>query len=100
MALPAFIAAAGGMLLNVAGSVAGQVLVSLGISVVTYIGVDTALEKLKGDALTALTSLPPDVLSLLSYMKVGVAISIVTSAVAARLGLQGMNGAIKRFRKK
>ena len=100
MALPAFIAAAGGMLLNVAGSVAGQVLISLGISVVTYMGVDTALEKLKSDALTSLMSLPPDLVGLLSYMKVGVAISIVTSAVAARLGLQGMNGAIKRFRKK
>lgn len=88
------------MLVNIAGSVAGQVLVSLGIAVITYTGVDTALEKLKNDALTAFGSLPPDMVALLSYMKVGVAISIVTSAVAVRLGLQGMDGAVKRFRKK
>ncbi|WP_442778793.1 DUF2523 family protein, partial [Enterobacter sp. LAM2022] len=39
------------MFLNIAGSLAGQVLISLGISVVTYMGVDTALDRLKSDAL-------------------------------------------------
>jgi hypothetical protein len=100
MALPAFIAAAGGMLLNIAGSVVGQVLVSLAVSVVTYTGVDLVLNRLKSDAIAALTGLPADLVGLLSYMQVGVAISIVTSAVAVRLGLSGMDGAVKRFRKK
>lgn len=100
MALPAFVAAAGGMLLNVAGSVAGQVLVSLGIAVITYTGVDAALNRFKGDAIAALSGLPADLVGLLSFMQVGVAISIITSAVAVRLGLNGMEGAIKRFRKK
>lgn len=100
MAAPAFIAAAGGMLLNIAGSVAGQVLTSLAISVVTYTGVDLVLTRLKGDAIGALTGLPADLVALLSYMQVGVAISIITSAVAVRLGLNGMEGAVKRFRKK
>lgn len=100
MAAPAFIAAAGGMLLNIAGSVAGQVLTSLAISVVTYTGVDIVLTRLKGDAISALSGLPADLVALLSYMQVGVAISIITSAVAVRLGLNGMDGAVKRFRKK
>ena len=98
--MPAFVAAIGGMLLNMMASFVGQVLISLAISVVTYVGVDTALDRLKGDALTAIGGLPAQLIALLSYMQVGVAISIITSAVAARLALQGMNGTVKRFRKK
>ncbi|GGH67676.1 hypothetical protein GCM10010975_37680 [Comamonas phosphati] len=97
--MPVFIAALWGALLNIAGSLVGQVLISLGIAVVTYAGVDTTLDKLKSDAVTALMGLPPDLVALLSYLKVGVAISIITSAVAVRLTLSGMSGAIKRFRK-
>jgi hypothetical protein len=97
--MPIFLAALGGMLLNVAGSLAGQVLISLGISVVTYMGVDTALDKLKADALAAFTGLPADLVGLLAYLKVGVSISIITSAVAVRMGLSGLTGAVKRFRK-
>lgn len=98
--MPTFVAAIGGMLLNIAGSLAGQVLLSLGIAVVTYTGVDSALDKLKGDALGALSGMPRELVSLLAYMKVGVAMSIIFSAVAVRLSLSGMTGAVKRFRKK
>lgn len=98
--MPAFIAALWGGAMTVAGSIAGQVLISLGIGVVTYMGVDATLTKLKADALAALTGLPADLVGLMGYMKVGVAISIVTSAVAVKLGLNGMTGAVKRFRKK
>lgn len=100
MALPAIAAAIGGVLLNIAGSMVGQVLMSLAISVVTYTGVDLVLNRLKAEAISALTGLPADIVGLLSYMQVGVAISIVTSAVAVRMGLNGMDGAVKRFRKK
>lgn len=97
--MPVFVAILWGAFLRIIGSMVGRVLVSLGIAVVTYTGVDTALSKLKGDAITALMGLPPDLVALLSFLKVGVAISIVTSAVAVRLALSGMTGAIKRFRK-
>ena len=98
--MPVFIAAIGGMLLNLAGSLAGRVLLSLGLSVLTYVGVDTVLDKLKANALDAFQGLPVELVSLLSYMKVGVAISIITSAVAVRLTLSGLEGAVKRFRMK
>ncbi len=97
--MPTFIASIGGMLFNMVGSFAGQALISMGISVVTYMGVDTVLNKLKADTLAAFSGLPAELVSLLAYMKVGVAISIITSAVAVKLGLSGMNGAVKRFRK-
>lgn len=97
--MPVFLMSLGGMLLNIAGSLVGQVLISLGISVVTYVGVDATLSKLKADAISSFSGLPADLVAMLSYMKVGVAISIITSAVAVRLGLSGMTGAVKRFRK-
>lgn len=98
--MPVFIAAIGGMLINIAGSAVAQVLIALGLAVVTYTGVDTVLSTLKAQTLQAFSGLPADLVALLSFLKVGVAISIITSAVAVRMGLQGMTGAVKRFRKK
>jgi hypothetical protein len=98
--MPAFIAAAGGMLLNLMGSFLGQALISLGIAVITYKGVDTAFEALKDQAIQAFSGLPADMVMLLSFMKVGECISIITSAIAVRMGMQAANGAVKRFVKK
>lgn len=97
--MPIFLASLLGGLVNVAGSVAGRVLVAMGLSLVTYQGVDTVLSKLKADAISALLGLPPDLVSLLSYMKVGVCISIIASAVAVRMGLSGLGGVVKRLRR-
>lgn len=98
--MPAFVAAIGGMLLNVAGSLVFRVLVGLGMSVVTYTGVDTVLEKLKTTTVEAFQGMPVELVAQLSYMKVGVAISIIFSAVAVRLALSSMASGVKRFRLK
>lgn len=79
----------------------GQVLIGLGIGVVTYTGVDVSLTWLKSLAVTNIQALPSAVVGMLGLMKVGVCISMVTSAIAIRLGLQGMtNGVIKQWVKK
>ena len=90
--MPIFIAAIGGMLINIAGTLAGRVLIALGISVVTYTGMSTGLDWIKSQALSSFALLPPEMLSIVAYMKVGVCISIVSSAVAARLVLNGLTG--------
>lgn len=90
--MPAFVAALLGGLINIAGTLAGQVLIGLGISVVTYTGVDTSLGWLKTQALANITSLPPGLPALLSFMKVGVCISILSSAMVARMTLNGFTG--------
>lgn len=90
--MPVFIAAIGGMLINIVSTLAGRVLIALGIGVVTFTGVNTSLTWLKGQAIASITSLPPEVFGMLSMMKVGVAISIVTSAITARLILNGLSG--------
>ena len=83
------------------GSYAGQVLVSLGIGVVTYTGIDASISWAKSNALASFQGLGADVLAILGYMKVGVCINIVFSAILARLAGKGLkDGVMKAFRKK
>lgn len=102
--MPWFISALLGGLRFAAGSIVVQALMGLGIGVVTYTGVDISLEYLKGQALANLSGLPAELLGLLAFLKVGVFINIIISAMVARLtmtGVQGAGGAlsIKRFMK-
>lgn len=90
--MPIFIAAIGGMLIEVAGSLVGRVLIALGIGVVTYTGISAALDGLKSQALGSFSFLPAEMLSIIGFMKVGVCISIITSAITARLVLNGLTG--------
>ncbi|MDP4076911.1 DUF2523 domain-containing protein [Acidovorax sp. A1169] len=98
--MPIFIAALMGAFLRMMASFVGRVLLNLGVAVITYKGMETGLEQLKQQALSAFGGLPPDLMALLTYMKVGVAISIITSALLARVFINGMNGVAKRFVKK
>lgn len=98
--MPVFIASLVGAFLRITASFVGRVLVNLGIAVITYKGIDTALEQLKNDAVNSFMGLPGDMVSLLSYMRVGEAISIITSALAARLAMTALNGQLKSFVKK
>lgn len=90
--MPVFLAALGGVLINIAATVAGRVLIALGIGVVSYTGLDFTLTFLKSQAVSSLTGLPSEVVGLISFMKVGVCISIITSAIAVRATLQGLTG--------
>ncbi len=85
-----FIAALLGGLLNIAASLAGRVLLSLGFSVLTFSGLSVTLTYLRDQAVNAALGMGP-VVSLLAFMKVGTAISIIFSAYAARLALQGLS---------
>lgn len=90
--MPIFVAAIGGMLINLVGTLVGRVLVALGISVVTYTGLTATLDAIKADAISSFTALPPEMMAIIGLMKVGVCISIVTSAIAARMVINGLTG--------
>lgn len=90
--MPVFVAAIGGMLLNIVGTLVGRVFIAAGISVITYTGISMTLDGLKANAIAAFTGLPPEVFALMGVLKVGQCISILTSATAARLVLQGLTG--------
>lgn len=100
--MPWFIAALLGGLRFAAGSIAAQVLIGLGIAVVSYTGIDLTFGYLKAQALANIGGLPAEVVGLLSYMQVGRCINIVTSAMMMRLGMTAVRNAagvlaIKRF---
>lgn len=96
--MPIFIAAIGGMLIQICGHLAGRVLVALGISVVTYTGINATLSWLKTNAVSAFYGLPPEVYGMLAMMRVGQCISIVTSAIVARAVINGLTGdTVKRW---
>lgn len=90
--MPVFIAAIGGMLINLVGTLVGRVMVALGLSVVTYTGINAALDAIKSQAISSFNSLPADTIAIISMMRVGECISIVSSAIAARLILNGLTG--------
>lgn len=90
--MPAFIAVILGGLIQICGSLVGRVLVALGLSVVTYSGLSVSIDFLKMQAVTAALSLPPEVVGMLSVLKVGTCISIIFSAMAARLLINGLTG--------
>lgn len=96
--MPAFIAALMGALINIAGTLVGRVLIALGMSVVTFTGVSTTLTWAKSNAVTALSALPVEVVGMLSSMGVGEFLSILLSALASRMTLQGLTGGtVKRW---
>jgi len=100
--LAAVIASAiAGALLNIVASLAGRVLVGLGIAVASYAGLDVGLTFLRDAAFQNLDTLPANILGLLGVLKVGVCISIVASAYVVRLTLSGLaSGTVKRWIKK
>lgn len=90
-----------GALIEAAAYLVGKVLIALGIGVVTYIGVSSSIGWLKTGAVNALLGLPPEVVGILSLMKVGSCISMVFSAILVRLSLNGLNNdTVKQWVKK
>lgn len=80
--------ALGGLLLNIASSLVGRVLLALGLSFVTYTGFDTGITWLLNSIKTNLSALPADVLSFLAWLWVDKAIGVVFSAYAACMAVK------------
>lgn len=75
------------LLMGLAGPIAKRVLVSLGISLVTYTGLTAALESVLTQAQQAFGGLPSDVVQFLAIAGVWHGLSIVAGAMVARLAL-------------
>jgi hypothetical protein len=97
--MPIFIASVAWWSSMLPGHVAGRVLVAMGLTLFSYTGVDTVLGKLKADAILRSWVCPLIWLRCSAYMKVGVCISIIASAVAVRMGFSGLGGVVKRLRR-
>lgn len=87
-----------GAFLNIIGSVVGRALVALGLGVVTFTGMNALLDWMRDQAVSSILQLDPQVVQLLGVLKVGTFISIISSAVAVRLLLNGVqSGTFKRW---
>lgn len=96
--MPVFIAALIGGLVQAAGTLVGRVLISLGIGYATYEGLDTGLGWIQAQIAGSFGDLAAQTIAVLSGSGIGVAVSIVLSAISARLFLDGVvNGTLKRM---
>jgi hypothetical protein len=97
--MPLIIAALWGALINIAGTLVGKVLLSLGIGYLTFTGVDASITWAKAQFLAGLTGIPAAAVGLAGLMKVGVCVSMLLSAVTARVTLAGMQagGSMKKM---
>lgn len=96
--MPLWVAALLGGLIQVAGTLVGKVLLSLGFGYVSYTGLDASLGWIKAQIAASMGGLPSQAVSVLGAAGVGSAVAIVMSAIAARMLLDGLTGgAFKRL---
>lgn len=96
--MPVFIAALLGALVQAAGTLVGKVLISLGIGYVAFTGVDASVEWARAFTMARISGLGGQTVAVASALKIGTCISILSSAILARLVLNGLTGGtIKRM---
>jgi Protein of unknown function (DUF2523) len=100
--MPLWITALLGGLIEIAPTLIGRIFIALGVSAITYTGIDTSLTFLKTEAVGYLNAFPANLLPLLVTLKVGVCINMVFSAMLARAVLNGLGpgGAITKWVKR
>lgn len=96
--MPIFIASLLGGLVSAAGSLAGRVLIALGVGFVSYTGVSAVIAYLVNQVHTSANSLPAAMLAAMGLMQFDVVVGILAAAATARLALNGLaSGTIKRM---
>ena len=88
--MPLFLAALLGGLVQAASSIVGRVLIALGIGYISYTGINALLTLIKSQVVSYLVGAPGTVVAIMGLLKIDVAVSIIFSAFAARLVLQGL----------
>jgi hypothetical protein len=89
--MPAIFALLMGFLVNVAGSIAGRVMISLGVSLVTYTGINASLNFALDYISHSWSSLPAITLEILGTLRVSQDLAILTGAITAKLVLKGLS---------
>jgi hypothetical protein len=90
--MPAFISMLWGALALSIKSLVGRVLVALGISFITYQGIDLLIASIKSDALAMLSSVPPQLIGAVGMLRLGESLSVIASAVVAKYAIMGLQG--------
>lgn len=91
--MPVWVASLMGGFVFLVGSMVGRVLIALGMSFVTFGGISVLFSGLKSIVVSNLGYMPQKILLLLGYVKIDVAITMIFSAMVARLVLMGLSNA-------
>lgn len=87
-----------GWLVEIAGTLVGHVLLSLGISYLSYKGLDAMVGAAKAQFFAGAGGLPSTALQIMGVMKIDVAVNMLCSALVGRLTLAGMtSGTLKKM---
>lgn len=96
--MPLLVSALLGGLIQVAGTLVGRVLLSLGIGYVTFNGIEALMTAVKTDVIAAIGAQGAVVSSLAGVLQVGTCVNIMMSAIAVKLAMAGLtSGAITRL---
>lgn len=90
--MPLFVAAILGGLLQIAASMVGRVLLSLGMSFVVFSGINVGFDLLKNAVINNMQGMPADLVQLLAYLWVDRALSLIMSSYSAALALKMAGG--------
>jgi len=94
--MPLFIAALIGALVSALGTIVGRVLVSLGIGYVVFSGVDFSITFARDVLIARISASAAQTIAVASTLKIGVCVSMLTSALATRLTISGLTGGTLR----
>jgi hypothetical protein len=83
MSLGAFLSAAAGPLVK-------RALGALGIGVVSYVGVEVAVDTMLGAARSAWQGMPADIAAYMAYCGANQALGIIAGAIVARVALSSL----------
>jgi hypothetical protein len=87
-----------GGLVSVAGTLVGKVLLSLGIGFAVYTGVDTSIAWASSTFVSGMSGIPLIAYKVAGLLKVGVCVSMMTSALTTRLVMGGLtSGSITKM---
>lgn len=95
--MPPLFLAAGGFLGYIASGLVSRVLLSLGMGVVSFIGLGFVLDYAVGQFAAAVNQLPAALLQLAGLMKLDVAMNIIFGCISARYTLGTLNGVATKF---
>ncbi|HEY9024435.1 MAG TPA: DUF2523 domain-containing protein [Burkholderiaceae bacterium] len=93
-----WVAALWGALIQIVGTLVGRALISAGIGVIAYKGIDMSIAFAKTQFFNAANGLPSVSIQVLGLMQIDTAVAMLFSALVMRLTFKGMSsGVMKSF---
>lgn len=86
---PFFAALIGGFV-QASGTMVGRVMIALGFTYMTYSGLDASFGWMKDQISSSFGDVPAQAMAVLSAARVGSAVAVVVSAMAAKMVLSGI----------